>query len=117
MPYLGRHRRARIERSQHALLLHLGHRLSEQPWLLVRGFDAAAGYVKVLRLQLDADELTAKVGTRYASGAAAHEGVNYSSACPLDNALHDIDGLFCWVKPVPRPNAVQTSVGRPSGKS
>ena len=50
-------------------------RVNEQVCLLVGVLDSAAGDVEVAWFYLDPDEPAAEAGAGYASGAAAHEGV------------------------------------------
>ena len=49
--------------------------LDEQVRLVVGFLDSGAGYVEILGLDFDSYKFSPQIGAGYASGAAAHEGV------------------------------------------
>src|SRR5690606_23898719 len=84
------------------LLLWGGFGLGEEAGLPVGFLDAAAGYVEVARLDLDADELAAKVHAGNSGGAAAHERVEdgFSLRQKPKAPHHQRHRLLCWVFPL-----------------
>ena len=49
--------------------------LNEQIGLAISFLDAPAGYVKIVRVQFDADAFAAELGAGNKGGAAAHERI------------------------------------------